>query len=302
MRRILLVTALTLLMSAPAFPQTSGAQQAPATTAAEAFRVSRWVRPYYPQDAKDHGVAGDVDVEMSVGPDGMLLSARAVSGPDVLRADAERAARLWRFERRPDGRAPAGPLSLRVTFSFTEEYGHHYATLALSSTLPPLTTPVTLYEAEQEDARAKGVPEPASTPVPSTGPGAPGGGIGSGEGAGTEGGAGGGIGAGQGSGTAPAQERPKPKPIATKAKILSSPRPGYTDQARQNRTTGTIRVRVFLGADGTIKYVRVFGGLPDGLNAKAMEAIHKIKFEPARDVDGNAVDSWVSMNLSFYFH
>jgi TonB family protein len=43
------------------------------------------------------GISGDVRVEAIVGKDGKVKSARAVSGPQVLRAEAEKAVRQWKY-------------------------------------------------------------------------------------------------------------------------------------------------------------------------------------------------------------
>jgi TonB family protein len=289
--------ALPLALGLCAVPAAWAGQTEP--VAAEAFSVSRWVRPDYPQDAIDHDVTGDVDIDLSIAPDGTLVSARAVSGPQVLHADAEKAARLWRFERRTDGRVPTRPVGLQVTFSFTQEYGGHYATLALSARVPPHKAAVSLSEAETEDATAKGAPEPQSDRMPSTGPGARGEGMGSGEGVRTGRGSGTPISVGPGSAAASAPASPPPNPIAMKARMLNAPRPGYTEQAHQNRTTGAVTLNVLFGADGTVKHVSVIRGLPDGLNAKAVEAAQEIKFEPARDAGGNPVDSLVVLAVTF---
>jgi TonB family protein len=284
--------ALALLLAvAPA-----AAQQPPDSTGEAAFRITRWARPDYPPEARESGTTGDVEVQVAVSPDGALVSASAVSGPDTLRAAATRAARVFRFERRDGAPAPSGPVTFRATFSFTEEYGGYYTTLALSPGTPPRGRPVDLEEAEREDQPAKSEHEQAAAPLPSLGPGA-GGGMGVGPGSGT------GVGTGRAAGPYPpateATPKAAPKPIATKVKILYSPRPAFTELARANVTVGVVRLRVLFGADGTVKEVRVVKGLPDGLNASAVAVAKGMKFEPARDVDGNAVDSWQAVNATF---
>lgn len=67
----------------------------------------------------------------------------------------------------------------------------------------------------------------------------------------------------------------------SKVKITSKPRPNYTDAARMNQTQGKIKLAVEFGADGSIKNIFVFQGLPNGLTEQAVEAIKKVKFEPA---------------------
>lgn len=69
-------------------------------------------------------------------------------------------------------------------------------------------------------------------------------------------------------------------------KILSQPRPEYTDQARMNNIQGTVQLRVTFLANGTIgKVSDVRENHEDlrkfGLVKAAMKAAKKIKFEPA---------------------
>jgi TonB family protein len=111
-------------------------------------------------------------------------------------------------------------------------------------------------------------------------------------------GQGGGIGTGSGGGAPPPPVDPKTK-VVTKVKVLNNPRPGYTEVARLNKTQGTVVVRVLFGADGRIKAARVVRGLPDGLNEKAIEACYKFQFVPAKNADGEPVDAWVAVQVTF---
>jgi protein TonB len=60
-------------------------------------RVASKVAPVYPAMARTMGVSGDVKVEAVVGKDGKVKSARAISGPQVLRKAAEDAVRQWKY-------------------------------------------------------------------------------------------------------------------------------------------------------------------------------------------------------------
>lgn len=144
----------------------------------------------------------------------------------------------------------------------------------------------------------------SASPDTSDGPGSDGGagtgtsggwgpGIERGEGPGRTGGRGDGP-DGPGGGQPPDESRP-----ATKATILNAPRPEYTEAARTNKTQGTVKVRVLLGADGRVKQARVEAGLPDGLDERAIEAASRLRFRPATDRDGRAVDSWVTVSVNF---
>jgi protein TonB len=53
--------------------------------------------PTYPASAKSAGISGSVSVNVMVDEQGNVTSARAVSGPAILRPPAEAAARQARF-------------------------------------------------------------------------------------------------------------------------------------------------------------------------------------------------------------
>ncbi len=92
---------------------------------------------------------------------------------------------------------------------------------------------------------------------------------------------------------------PPEKTVSSKVMIQNRPRPEYTEEARTHRTQGSVVVRVLLGANGLVKSASVVRGLPDGLNEKAIEAVYKLEFTPARNVAGEPIDSWVTVNVAF---
>jgi TonB family protein len=148
-----------------------------------------------------------------------------------------------------------------------------------------------------------GDPNSASL-VPSDGPG-DGGGAGNGKGGGWGPGGGPGAGPGRDGGRNGGEFTPggpggAPAPaLAQKARILNNPRPEYTELARTNKTQGVVQVRVLLGADGRVRRAEVSRGLPDGLDSKAIEAVYRLRFEPARDAKGDSMDSWVTVSVTF---
>ena len=87
--------------------------------------------------------------------------------------------------------------------------------------------------------------------------------------------------------------------LCSKARVLNSPRPEYTAQAREKGTEGHIVVRVLFGANGRVKSASIARGLGDGLEEKALEAVYKLEFEPARDCNGDAVDSVQTVSVVF---
>lgn len=56
--------------------------------------------------------------------------------------------------------------------------------------------------------------------------------------------------------------------------------PVYPELARKMNLTGTARIEVIIGADGTVKHTRVLGGHPV-LAAEAEHAAEKSTFEPS---------------------
>src|SRR5436190_13389707 len=70
--------------------------------------------PAYPQLALIHKVSGAVLVDVMVNVDGRVTEVTMVSGPELLRNAAKKAAWVWQFE------PPKTPFSVRLTFIFHE--------------------------------------------------------------------------------------------------------------------------------------------------------------------------------------
>jgi TonB family protein len=81
-------------------------------------------------------------------------------------------------------------------------------------------------------------------------------------------------------------------------KITEKPRPSYTDAARSNQTQGTVAIAVEFGANGKINYAFLVRTLPNGLTENVMQALRKIKFNPATK-DGKPVISIKIIQYSF---
>jgi TonB family protein len=111
-------------------------------------------------------------------------------------------------------------------------------------------------------------------------------GAGSGRGSGMGSGIGDGIGGGRGTGVDNDgdNEPPKPKDVGppTPLKIISKPRPNYTDAARTNNVQGVVRLRVTFLANGSIGSISPVSGLGYGLTEAAIAAARSIRFEPAK--------------------
>ena len=142
-----------------------------------------------------------------------------------------------------------------------------------------------------------GVPAGAVMPSapPSNGSGA-GAGIGSGSGGGAGIGHGAGVGAGSGGGIGGGVFRvgggiSAPLPTLT-------PDPEYTDEARRTKTQGTCTLMLIVDAAGHPREIRVVHGLGFGLDAKAMEAVQRWRFDPALK-DGKPVTVQISIEVEF---
>ncbi len=96
-----------------------------------------------------------------------------------------------------------------------------------------------------------------------------------------------------------APDRPNPKPDnSTKVIFFGVPQPEYTEEARRNKITGTVVLRIVFLASGEVGNIRVVAGLPYGLTERAIEAARKIKFTPAM-LDGRAIDKEKQVEFNF---
>ena len=86
----------------------------------------------------------------------------------------------------------------------------------------------------------------------------------------------------------PKDKKPAPTPPSAltqtgilKPKITYREKAKYTEEARDNVTHGTVALNIIFGVDGTISGVKVVSGLPYGLIESAIDAVGKVRFEPA---------------------
>ena len=89
-----------------------------------------------------------------------------------------------------------------------------------------------------------------------------------------------------------------PNPSITPYRIISKPRPSYTDRARNAGVEGTIQVKVLLGTSGRVEYVLPLTRLGYGLDEQAIIAAKQITFEPKKK-DGKPVPVVVTLEYSF---
>jgi hypothetical protein len=137
-----------------------------------------------------------------------------------------------------------------------------------------------------------------------TGPGIGSGkGVGSGSGFGTRIGNGSGIGTGtgNGSGVGNGALRPPP-PVGNRTlRILSKPRPAYTELGRLYQITGKVVLSVPFLETGKIGVVSVVKGLPFGLTHQAVVAARRMAFDsPLKDGQPVSITKQVEYNFNIY--
>ncbi|HYL10831.1 MAG TPA: energy transducer TonB [Candidatus Acidoferrales bacterium] len=80
------------------------------------------------------------------------------------------------------------------------------------------------------------------------------------------------------------------------------PRPGFTDEARQQKLQGTVMLEVVVTADGRAGNIRITKGLGLGLDERAVEAVRNWRFKPARDAAGHALPVWIPVEMTFHLY
>lgn len=90
----------------------------------------------------------------------------------------------------------------------------------------------------------------------------------------------------------------RPEPGVVPLKILSHPKPGYTDSARTKGRHGTVALAVLFAANGRIEGTLLLNRLGYGLDEQAMSAARRIKFEP-KMVGGKPVSVVKMVEYSF---
>lgn len=86
--------------------------------------------------------------------------------------------------------------------------------------------------------------------------------------------------------------------VTQKAKVITKPEPRYTEEARRNRITGTVVLRVVFSGAGAVTNIHAVSGLPDGLTERAIGAAKQIRFIPAIK-DGHFVSMWIQLEYNF---
>jgi periplasmic protein TonB len=85
----------------------------------------------------------------------------------------------------------------------------------------------------------------------------------------------------------------------TQPKLIYSPDPEFSEEARKAKYQGVVVLKVLVGTDGRVHDAHVARSLGMGLDEKALETVRLWKFEPARAKDGKAVDVYASIEVNF---
>jgi TonB family protein len=72
-------------------------------------------------------------------------------------------------------------------------------------------------------------------------------------------------------------------------KVKTKVSPAYPDLAKRMNVTGTVKVQVVVGTNGTVKSTKVIGGHPL-LVESSLDAIKKWKYEPATEETTTTVE------------
>ncbi len=194
--------------------------------------------------------------------------------------------------------------------------------LAAIPKTPPINPPslpvagIVIDPALWKDLKAPVYGDPRSnSDVPSKGPGE-GGGIGTNKGLGIGEGDGPGVGPGSdgnmggdknspgccGGGSGPdgdVSDRPfRGTEVEKRARLLSKPEPHYTEEARRNQVTGTVKLQAVFSSGGEVVQIRALRTLPFGLTERAIAAARQIKFVPAVK-GGRAVSVYMQLEYNF---
>lgn len=86
--------------------------------------------------------------------------------------------------------------------------------------------------------------------------------------------------------------------VTQKARITYKPEPAFTDAARRYSVTGVARIRAVLSRTGEVTDIHVVKWLPHGLTRQALDALRRIKFNPAQK-DGRIVSQYLIFEYNF---
>jgi TonB family protein len=87
----------------------------------------------------------------------------------------------------------------------------------------------------------------------------------------------------------------------TPPRVVYSPQPEYSEQARKAKLQGSCTIGLIVEQDGHTSHIRMLKGIGMGLDENAIAAVQKWKFEPAMK-DGNPVRVEIAVEVSFHLY
>jgi protein TonB len=79
---------------------------------------------------------------------------------------------------------------------------------------------------------------------------------------------------------------------------LTRAQPKHTEEALRNRIQGAVRLRLLVSADGEVRNVKIIQGLPDGLDAEAVQEAYSLKFKPPIKA-GLPTEYWLLFEIEY---
>jgi len=98
----------------------------------------------------------------------------------------------------------------------------------------------------------------------------------------------------------PEEPATKSSECMTPPRAVFSPEPEFTEQARKNKTQGTVMLDVIVAADGTVQHACATQRIGDGLEDKAVEAVRTWKFQPAT-LEGKPKSAHIGVEVGFHY-
>jgi TonB family protein len=86
--------------------------------------------------------------------------------------------------------------------------------------------------------------------------------------------------------------------VTLRTSVIIKPEPGYTQEARMHRVTGTVVLRGVFSSSGELTNITVLRSLPEGLTERAILVAKQIRFVPAIK-DGRFVSVWIQLEYNF---
>ena len=84
-------------------------------------------------------------------------------------------------------------------------------------------------------------------------------------------------------------------------KVIHSVDPKYTEEARQKKVSGIVKLYCWVDEEGNPSHIKVVQGLGMGLDEKAAEALQQFKFQPAtRDGKPVKVELYIEIRFQIF--